>query len=93
MVSFQCDSNYVLLPGNVQYEEITRTTKGMFLYSAVSSQLDHSKRVTLHPLADMFIPTLTRLLWQAFSHAAVTVQRLFTHIPSVYSQVLTCIAE
>ena len=29
----------------------------MLLYSAVSSPLDHSKRFTLHPLADLFIPT------------------------------------
>ena len=35
---------------------------GMFLYSAVSSPLDRSKRVTLHHLADLFIPIPTRLL-------------------------------
>ena len=28
----------------------------MFLYSAVSSPLDSSKRFTLHPLADLFVP-------------------------------------
>ena len=37
---------------------------GMFLYSAVSSPLDRSKRFTFHPLADLFIPTPT-------SHAAI----------------------
>ena len=31
--------------------------KGMVLCSAVSSPLDYSKRFTLHPLADLFIPT------------------------------------
>ena len=48
--------------------------KCMFLYSAVSSLLDRSKSFTLHPLADLFIPRLTR--------------RLITHISTtVYSQV------
>ena len=37
--------------------------KGMFLYSAVSRQLDRSKRFTLHRL---FIPAPTQLLWEAF---------------------------
>ena len=40
--------------------------KGMVLYSAVSSPLDRSKRFTLHPLADLFIPTPTRLLLEEF---------------------------
>ena len=40
--------------------------KGMFLYSAVSSPLDRSKRFTFYPLEDLFIPTPTRLLWEAF---------------------------
>ena len=35
----------------------------MFLYSAVSIPL--AKRFTLHPLADLFIPAPTRLLWEA----------------------------
>ena len=39
----------------------------MFSYSAVSSPLERSKRFTLHPLADWFIPTPTRLLWEAFA--------------------------
>ena len=36
--------------------------KSIFLHNAVSSPLDH---FTLHPLADLFIPTTTttRLLW------------------------------
>ena len=34
-------------------------------------------------------PPPTRLLWEAFSHAAIAEQRLFTHISTaVYSQVL-----
>ena len=46
--------------------------KGLFLYSVVSSPRDCSKRFTLHPLADLFISTPSRLLWEAFSHAAIT---------------------
>ena len=42
-----------------------------------------------HPLADLFIPTSTRLLWEALSHAAINARRLFTYISTaVYSQVL-----
>ena len=36
----------------------------------VSNPLDCSKRITLHPLADLFIPTPIGHLWKAFSHAA-----------------------
>ena len=38
------------------------------------------KCFTLHPLADLFIPRPFQLLWEAFSHAAITAQRLFIHI-------------
>ena len=38
--------------------------KGTFLHNAVSSHWDCSKRFTLHPLLDLFIPTPTRLLWE-----------------------------
>ena len=41
-------------------------SKGMFLYSEVSSPLDRSKRVMLCPRADLFIPTPTWLLLEAF---------------------------
>ena len=37
------------------------------LYSAVSGPLGQSKRPTLRPLADLFIPTPTRRLWQAIT--------------------------
>ena len=40
----------------------------MLLYSAVSSPWDCSKCITFHPLADLFIPTPFRLLWEAFSN-------------------------
>ena len=48
----------------------------LYMYSSLSSPLDLSKRLTLHCLADLFIPNPIRLL----SHAAITVQSLFTHI-------------
>ena len=54
-----------------------------FLYSAVSSPWDCSKRFILHPLAEIFIPTPSQLLWEAFSHAAITARRLFVQM-SVY---------
>ena len=42
-----------------------------------------------HPLAELFIPSPARLLWEALSHYAITARRLFTHISTtVYSQVL-----
>ena len=50
---------------------------------------DRSKLFTPSPQAELFMPTPTLLLWEAFSHAALTAQRLFIHIfPPVYSQVL-----
>ena len=55
-------------------------SKCMFLYSMVPSPWDSSKRFTLHPLAHLFIQTTTQPLWEAFSHATITVQRLFVHI-------------
>ena len=39
----------------------------------VSSNIDH---FTLRTLADLLLPTSTRLLLEAFSHAAITAQRL-----------------
>ena len=71
-----------------------RVDKDAFLYSAVSSHWDCSKRFTLHPLADMFIPTPFGFIWEAFSHAALIARRLFVHISiSVCSQVLIYTAE
>ena len=41
------------------------------------------------PITDLFFPTPTWLLWEAFSHNAITAQILFTHISTpFYSQVL-----
>ena len=46
--------------------EVGWSVIGMFLYSSVSSPLDRLKRFTLLPLAHLFIPTPTRLLWEEF---------------------------
>ena len=66
-----------------------------FVYSAVSRLLDRSMRFTLHPpLADLFIPALTRLFWEAFSHAVIMREdlSLFTYISTaVYSKVISFI--
>ena len=43
-----------------------RKGKGMYLYSTVSSPLDHSKPFTFHTLADLLIPAPTQLLWEPF---------------------------
>ena len=34
----------------------------------------------LYPLADLFIQTPTRQLWEAFSNVAITLQKLFIHL-------------
>ena len=53
-----------------------------------------SKRFTHHPLLDLFIPAPTWLLWEAFSHAAITAWRLFINISTtVYIQVLIYTAD
>ena len=50
--------------------------KGGFLYSAVSSPLNRS----LHFTAGQTCSTPTKLLWEAFRHAAITAQKLFPRI-------------
>ena len=55
-------------------------SKGKLLYGAVSNLLVHSKHFTLCPLEDLFIPTETRLLWEAFGHAEISVQGLINQI-------------
>ena len=63
--------------------------KVRILHSAVSSPLDHSNSFTLHLLADLFIPTPTRLLCEAFYTGSNYARRLLTHISTaVYSHVL-----
>ena len=68
------------LTATFHVSEIKKRYKRMSLYSAVYSPFDRSKRLTLHPLADLFIPTPTPIPWEAFSHAAITL-RLFTQFP------------
>ena len=60
-----------------------------FLYSAVSSTLDRSNHFTLHPMADLFMPAPTRLLWEALSHASIRANTIHSHFHrSLYCQVL-----
>ena len=48
----------------------------------------------LSMLQSLFIPAQTRPLWEAFSHAAITVRILFAYVSTaVYSQVLFYTAE
>ena len=69
-------------------------SKGMVLYSAVSSPLDRSKRFTLSsPGRPVHSDTVLGFSWKHSSHAAIA-QWLFTHISTtVYSQVLIYTAE
>ena len=59
-----------------------------FLYSAVSSPWDCSKRFTLHPQADLFIPRPFQFLWEVFSNVAINARRLFVHVSTT-----VCIAR
>ena len=52
------------------------------------------KALYTSPLTFMFIPTPFRLVWEAYSHAAITARRLCVQIPmSVCSHVLIYTAE
>ena len=61
-------------------------------YRALSSLSDRCNPFTFHPLVDLFIPTPTQLLWEAFSHAAIIAQ-IFAYLTTVNSQVLIYTAE
>ena len=71
-----------------------KKSKGLVLYSAVSSPLDRSKRFTLSsPDRPVHSDTVLGFSWKHSSHAAIA-QRLFTHISTtVYSQILIYTAE
>ena len=73
---------------------VKKKGKGMVLYSAVSSPLDRSNRLTLSsPGRPVYSDTVLGFSWKHSSHAAIA-QRLFTHISTtVYSQVLIYTAE
>ena len=64
--------------------------KGKFLYSAVSSPHDHSKRLTLYfPDRPVHSDTISASLGSIQSHVTINARRLLAHISnSVYSQVL-----
>ena len=55
----------------------------------LSSPLYCSKCFTLHPLAHLFMPTPSRLLWESIIHATFIERRSFVRIVTTpYSQVL-----
>ena len=56
-------------------------SKSMFLDSAVFVELLNA--LYTHSLANMFIPTPTPLLWEEFSHAAITAQTTHSHISTI----------
>ena len=66
-------------PGNVKLKPNGYIKgKGMSLYSTISNPLDRSKRFTLHPPVNAVHSDANSILWEAFSHTAITAQRLFT---------------
>ena len=61
------------------------------LYCTVSSPSDRSNRFTLHPKADLFIPTPTRIPCEAFRPAVFTVH---SHIvTAVHTQIIVSKTE
>ena len=60
----------IALSKNYLYLCVILKVKGMYLYSIMS--VGPLKSLYTLPLADLFIPTPTRLLWEEFSHAAIT---------------------
>lgn len=61
----------------VHLQKGTLKSKGTFLCSAKFSPWE--RRFILHPLADLFSRTPTRVLLQALNHAAITARRRFGH--------------
>ena len=68
-INIQCLIIFIVQWWYVKWCYVVGNGKRPFLYNVVSSPWDCSKRFTLHPLADLFIPTPSWLLWEAFSHA------------------------
>ena len=51
----------------------------VYLYNAMSSPQDRSRRFTLYSLSDLFSRTPSRLLWGVFIHVAINARSLFVH--------------
>ena len=49
-----------------------------------------SKRFTLHPVADLFTPAPTRLLWEACPSFETAAEGIRTQVPSIESPTLYC---
>ena len=68
------------------YVLILRGIQSLGLFKTMCiSPLTH---LTLHPLTDLFVPTPSRLLWEAFGHAAIAARRPLIKSISVCSQIL-----
>ena len=89
---FQDSKNAIMC--KINYRVYSWHSKGMVLYSDVSSPLDRSKRFTLSSHGrPVHSDTVLGFSWKHSSHAAIA-QRLFTHMSTtVYSQVLIYTAE
>ena len=72
-----------------------KKSKGKFLYSAVSSPQDRSKRFTLYfPDRPVHSDTISASLGSIQPYATINARRLLVHISiTVYSQVLIYSAE
>ena len=82
-------------PGIKSTLPLTKKGKGKFLYSAVSSPQDRSKRFTLYfPDRPVHSDTISASLGSIQPCATINARRLLVQIPTtVYSQVLIYTAE
>ena len=79
----------------VKQHKINEKAKGLFLYSAVSSPQDRSKRFTLYfPDRPVHSDTISAFVGSIQPYATINGRRLLVHISTtVYSQVLTQLSE
>ena len=92
------ENNYSNLCAADRFEinnRILLTSKGKFLYSAVSSPQDRSKRFTLYfPDRPVHSDTISASLGSIQPYATINARRLLIHISTiVYSQVVIYTAE
>ena len=80
--SVEADRNVARL--NKICPKVSEFTSKVKIFSYVARypvcRTTQKNRFTLHPLTDQFIPIPIWLLWDEFSHTAITARRIFTHI-------------
>ena len=69
---------FTFTPNDNSFVFLLDGLKGMFFYSAGSNPQDLSKRYYTF-YADIFNRTPSRLLWEAFSKAAITAHIIFVY--------------